>query len=279
MLNKIDHERIRQLILILQWEGRLGNARLRELFDFKGTRASQIIREFRELYPKWVILNSVSKTYEATFQFYKDNPKGHQTSLTQYLSLVGLPSASNNEKDGHVVSAFTEITTPNPKFFSMLSLAAKLGRDVEITYSSMGEPKPHTRIISPHTIVKAGPRWHVRAYSELNKQFRDYTLGRISGVKVLEQLSKLTMKDDKDWLTEVEVRLVAHPELSFEQENVIRLEYFSNTAARVTKCRGPLVNYFIKQVGAAVDVKKQLPPEYLLAVHNPQEISQWLYLK
>ena len=143
----------------------------------------------------------------------------------------------------------------------------------------MGEPKPHTRIISPHSIVEAGPRWHVRAYSELNKQFRDYTLGRISAVKLLDQSAKFTVSDDKDWNTQVDVRLTAHPDLNLDQENVIRLEYFANTAARVVRCRAPLINYFIKQVGAAVDVEKQRPPEYFLAVGNLKEISQWLYLK
>lgn len=279
MPKKIDPLRLQQLELLLRWEGRLGNARLREIFGFTSVRASQCIREFRDIKSDWTRLNSVSKTYVATFQFYKESPKDHQTSLSQYLALVGLPSTVKNETNNSIVSAFTEITTPNPKFFSMLSMAVKSGVDVEITYSSMAEPKPHTRIISPHSIVKAGPRWHVRAYSEINQQFRDYTLGRISDVKLLERSSKFSIKDDKDWLTEVKVRLIAHPELSLEQESVIRFEYFANTSARITTCRGPIVNYFIKEVGAAIDIQKQRPPEYLLAVGNVEEISKWLFSK
>lgn len=279
MVNKFDLERTRQLMLLLNWEGQLSNARLRELFDLKVTRASEWIREFRELYPRWTMLNSVTKTYEATFQFYNESPKDEQTSISQYLALVGLPSTIKNENKKPIVSAFSEISSPNPKFFSMLSMAAKLGKVVEINYSSMGEPKAHTRIISPHSIVQAGPRWHVRAYSELNKQFRDYTLGRISDVKLLDQPSKFSIQDDKDWLTEVNVRLIAHPDLTHEQQSVVRLEYFAKTMARVTVCRGPLVNYFINNVGAAVDVEKQRPPEYFLAVENFKEISKWLFSK
>ena len=279
MANKFDPQRLHQMMLLLKWEGQVGNARLRELFGIQLNRASQWIREFREFQPTWTEWNSISKTYRPTFQFYKDKGVSDAASLSQYLTLVGLPYSTKNENQNVVVSAFPEITTPNPKFFSTLSIAARLGRDVEITYSSMGEPKPHTRVISPHSIVRAGPRWHVRAFSELNQQFRDYTLGRISGAKLLDQSSKFSIKDDKDWLTEVNVRLIAHPELNVEQANVIRLEYFANTSARVTVCRGPLVNYFIKDVGAAINIEKQKPPEYFLAIENVKEISKWLFSK
>jgi len=141
----------------------------------------------------------------------------------------------------------------------------------------MKDPKPHIRIISPHSIIRAGRRWHVRAYCELNKQFRDYNLGRISDVKLLDKSSESPMKDDKDWMTEVKIRLIAHPDLSPDQESLIRFEYFQDTAARVTTCRAPLINYFIQDVRAAIDIKTQRPPEYQLAVQNLEEISQWLF--
>jgi hypothetical protein len=279
MANKFDLQRLHQLEMLLRWEGQLGNARLRELFGFTSVRASQCLKDFREFHPDWTQWNSLSKTFNATPEFYNSKGTKDSESLSQYLSLVGLPSAAGSENQHVVVSAFPDIATPNPQYFATLSNAARLGRDVEVTYSSMSEPAPHKRIISPHSIVRAGPRWHVRAYSKLNKQFRDYTLGRISGVKLLDQPSEFSIKDDKDWMTEVEVRITAHPDLTIEQESLIRFEYFGNTAARVTTCRGPLVNYFIKEVGAAIDVENQHPPEYFLAVQNVKEVSKWLFTK
>jgi len=279
MAKKFDLQRLHQLEMLLKWEGQLGNARLRELFGFTSVRASQCLKDFREFQPDWTQWNSVSKTFNATPEFYRSKGTKDSESLSQYLSLVGLPPAAGSENQHVVVSAFPDIATPNPQYFATLSNAARLRRDVEITYSSMSEPTPHKRIISPHSIVRAGPRWHVRAYSILNKQFRDYTLGRISGVKLLDQPAEFSIKDDKDWMTEVEVRITAHPDLTVEQESLIRFEYFGNTAARVTTCRGPLVNYFIKEVGAAIDVEKQRPPEYFLAVQNVKEVSKWLFTK
>ncbi|MDP2153883.1 MAG: WYL domain-containing protein [Methylotenera sp.] len=275
---KLDLQRLQQLELLLRWEGQIGNARIRELFGLTQIRASQWLREFRDSHPTWIEWNTVTRTFFATFRFYTEKNKDDSQSLSRYLSLISLSPDMENQHS-NVVSAFNEITTPDPKNFAILTNAARSNREVEITYCSMGEPIPHSRIIAPHSIVKAGPRWHVRAYSELNKQFRDYTLGRISDVKLLNQPAKFSIKDDKDWLTEVNVSLIAHPDLTQDQQLVVRQEYFAKTMARVTVCRGPLVNYFINNVGAAVDVEKQRPPEYFLAVENVKEISKWLFKK
>jgi len=279
MANKIDSLRLLQMELILRWEGRLGNARLREVFGLSQIRASQWIKEFRVEYPDWIQWNSISRTFDATSRFYQNkiNSQDISNSLTQYSSIIGLKSSIDHDSHSVLVAAFPEITTPDPKIFSMLSHAANINRQVEIEYRSMKEPEPHSRIISPHSIVRAGRRWHVRAYSNLNQQFRDYTLGRISGVKLLDEPSEKLMQDDIAWMTEVPIRLIAHPDLSYEQETVIRYELFSNTSARVTTCRGALVSYFIQDVRAAIDVKMQKPPEYQLAVGNIKDIKKWLF--
>jgi hypothetical protein len=279
MANKPDQYRLLQMELILRWEGRLGNARLREVFGLSQIRASQWIKEFRDAYPDWTQWNSISRTFDATSRFYQNkiNSQDSSSSLTQYSSIIGLKSSIDHENPSVLIAAFPEITTPDPKIFSMLSHAAKLNRQVEIEYRSMKEPEPHSRIISPHSIVRAGRRWHVRAYSHLNQQFRDYTLGRISNVKLLDEPSEKAMPDDVAWMTEVPVRLIAHPDLSYEQETVIRYELFGNTSARVTSCRGALVSYFIQDVRAAVDVDKQKPPEYQLAIGNIKDIKKWLF--
>ncbi len=277
MAKKPDTQRLRQLELLLRWEGQVGNARLRDLLGLSSIRASQWLREFREFQPLWTGWNRITRSFDATPEFYRDKILGNASSLAQYLTLVGLPSAMDADSQQVVVAAFPDITMPNPQVFAVLSSASRSKRAVEITYCSMREPKPHKRIISPHSIVRAGRRWHARAYCDLNKQFRDYTLGRITNAKLLDQPSGALMEDDKDWMTEVQVGLIAHPDLSPEQESLIRFEYFKDTAARVTTCRGPLVNYFIQDVRAAVDVKTQRPPEYQLAVWNIKEIKKWLF--
>jgi hypothetical protein len=95
--------------------------------------------------------------------------------------------------------------------------------------------------------------------------------------KLLESPLEKQEYDDEAWMVNVRIRLVAHPDLTKDQEAVIRYEYFSNTSARVDTCRGALVNYYIQDVRAATDVTTQKPPEYQLAVSNIDEVKQWLF--
>lgn len=78
-------------------------------------------------------------------------------------------------------------------------------------------------------------------------------------------------------MTQVPVRLIAHPLLSIEQQELIRFEYFNKTAARVDTCRGALVAYFIQDVRAALDPEAQRPPDYQLAIENINVVRPWVF--
>lgn len=286
MIGKGDTQQQRLLLLeaILLWEGRLNNARLRELFDLSSVRSSEWIRELREQHPSWTAWNSKTRSYYATQEVYRVGrnadlrKQGDAVSLSQYLALVGIPHAAPNSPSNRTIwGAFPELSVPSPRIFALLSEAIRAHSAIEITYRSMREPSPHQRIISPHSLIRAGRRWHARAFCSINQDFRDYALGRISDAKILGTGSERAEKDDEAWMTKVRVRLVAHPDLTPEQESLIRFEYFNNTAARVDSCRGALVGYFIQDVRAAIDTRTQRPPDYQLAVANFEEVRPWLF--
>lgn len=278
MVGKTEpHQRLSQLELLLRWEGSLNNARLRQLFGLGFVRASQWIREFRDRSPRWLRWDSKTRSYRATLEAYERTRDDKQRledaeSLARYLALVGLQHA------GPVIwGAFPDFSAPSPHIFAVLTQAALTQRAVEITYRSMREPVPHKRVISPHSIIRAGRRWHARAYCSTNKDFRDHALGRIVDVKLLENPAERLEQDDNAWTTRVPVRLIAHPDLTPDQESLIRHEYFNNTARRSENCRGALVTYFIQDVRAAIDIKTQGPPDYQLAVENVNEVASWLF--
>ncbi len=279
------HQRLAMLKLLLIWEGRLNRGRLMELFQLSSNWASVWIREFREQHADWLAWDTKTRSFHATSAAYKawraSDPRrlADATSLAQYLALVGLPYAGANVAPGQggLLAAFPDLSTPSPQHFSLLSEAIRLGRAVQLTYRSMQNPEPHERVISPHNLIRAGRRWHVRAYCDTRQGFRDYALGRVVDAKLLSCPASRGEQDDEAWLTPVRVRLVAHPDLTPDQESLIRFEYFGSTAARVETCRGALVSYFIQDVRAAVDVKKQRPPDYQLAVANLEEVKPWLF--
>lgn len=276
-------QRIALLTPLLIWEGRLNNARLRELFGISPVRASEWIREFREENPRWLTLDSKDRSYRATQLVYRDGRKNRllsqevSASLAAYLNLVGLPCIPRDLSVNHGLwAAYPDISTPNPALFAIFSEAIRTQRMVQISYRSMRDPLPHQRTISPHSIVQAGRRWHVRAFSAESNGFRDYALGRMTDAKILPLPAERTSADDVAWSTMVMVRLIAHPDLSMEQQDLIRFEYFNSTGARVDTCRGALVSYYIQDVRAAVTAD-QVPPDYQLAVENIEEVTPWLF--
>lgn len=286
MLSQSDaqRQRLNQLGHILRWEGRLNRARLLELFGVSAIRASQLIREFRDQNPRLVAWDPRARSYLATTEAYKGkrdsvhHDQEDAASLAQYLALVGLPHAAPGfESRQGVWAAFPDLSVPSPRIFAALSEAIRTHYAVQITYRSMREPKPHQRVISPHSLIRAGRRWHVRAFCQINQDFRDYALGRIANVKPVDTPAKYREEEDTAWMAKVRVRLVAHPELTPEQEDLIRFEYFNNTSARVETCRGALVGYFIQEMRAATNLNTQRPPDYQLAVANLDEVSQWLF--
>lgn len=279
------YQRLAMLKLLLIWEGRLNRGRLMELFELGSNWASVWIREFREQHPDWLAWDTKTRSFHATSAAYKawrssDSRRLEDAaSLAQYLALVGLPYAATSAApgEGGILAAFPDLSTPSPHHFAVISEGIRLGRAVQLTYRSMQNPEPHQRVISPHNLIRAGRRWHVRAYCDTQQDFRDYALSRIVDAKLLPILATRGEQDDKAWLTGVRVRLVAHPDLTPEQESLIRFEYFGDTAARVETCRGALVSYFIQDARAATDVQKQRPPDFQLAVANLEEIKPWLF--
>ncbi len=281
---EVNQQRLTLLASILLWEGRLNNARLREIFDLSSVRASEWIREFRETYPGWTEWNSKTRSYHATMKAYRSDGSGEQrkqsdaTSLSQYLGLVGIPHSVTEPSQSRAIwAAFPDLSIPSPRTFALVSEAIRERQTLQITYRSMREPTPHLRVIAPHSLIRAGRRWHLRAFSSTNQDFRDYALGRVEKVERLDSPAERTEKDDRAWMTKVPVRLVAHPDLTPEQEALIRFEYFNNTAARVDTCRGALVSYFIQDVRAAIDPAKQQPPDFQMAVANIEEVRPWLF--
>lgn len=277
-------ERIDALRLLLLWEGELSRSRLKRLFNLGETRASQWVREFRDTFPQWVDWDTRARRYRATFTAYREMERDMASSgvraalLTRYLALTGLTLDDPGRRDDGIAWAtYPELSAPQPKVFATLHSAIEGRRVVEITYSSMRHPQPHERMIAPHGLIRAGRRWHVRAWCENTRTFRDFALGRIGRAQLLERGATHDSDADHAWCTQVPVRLVGHPALSEAQALVIRNEYFGGASSRVDHCRGCLVPYYLQDLRVAVDVRRERAPEYQLAVDNLDQVQPWLF--
>jgi hypothetical protein len=274
-----------QMELLLRWEGRLNNARVRELFDLSQVRASEWIREFRDSNPTWTEWDSKARSFYPTVTFQKHRHEGggqlfdQEYSLSRYLVLAGIPHGGDRAEASRIVwAAYPDLSVPDPSIFSAVLTAARERRLAEITYRSMRQPVAHRRLISPHSIVRAGRRWHVRAYCSESQLFKDFSLGRIDSVKLLvDQRAEGDESDDHEWNELVQLKLVAHPALSQDQARLIEAEYFDGKKALKQSCRQALVNYVIQDLRAATNVDIQHPPDFQIAVANVKDLAKWLF--
>ena len=265
------NERHAELELLLLWEGRIGNARVRDLYGLRIAAASNLLRTFRETYPDACTWNSVKRAYEAASTL---KPLASPGQLEDYCRAI----ARDTGKKGAVsFRVRTDLTVVKPSVYSKLHMACQDGLAVEISYASMTNPKRQSRIVLPKALLQVGRRWHLRAYCLRANEYRDFSLGRISTAKLVELVDWPVLGLDHGWDTEVILRLVPHPALSQEQQEVVRSEYMSAAAGRRLVVRGCLIPYVIQEIQAAVDPQVQMPPAYQLAIANIEDIRKWLF--
>lgn len=270
----VQEARLEQITRLLIWEGRLSRAQLMARFGLSGTRASEWLKEFREAHPDWAEWDTKLRSLVTTKSAYRAIERS-EAAAVGFMGEVE-PDIVTIDADSTLVLPW-DFSRVSPYVFSRLRLAIRDGVRVSFSYSSMNRPIVHERVIEPHSIIRAGRRWHVRGYCMERKDFRDFVLGRIGNITLKDQPCDHRASDDAKWNLTVKVRLIAHPSLSVDQAQVVRREFFAGTAARATTCRGPLVPYFVQELRAATDVERQLPPDYQLALDNREECKEWLF--
>ncbi|MBX9798100.1 MAG: WYL domain-containing protein [Burkholderiaceae bacterium] len=253
---------------LLLWEGSLDNGRIREVFNVQAVQASRLLSSFAEHYKDMLYRPSAHAPIQATSAF---QAKLGAATPDEYLRL--LQSAGNQKATEHIEDARLDFTSASAAIFAAAVQACRQRCGLRIFYRSMNDPKGRERLVFPHTIVRVARRWHLRAWCSMREEFRDFTVGRIAHAALDDSPSPATASEDIDWVTTIELKIVAHPNLNTEQEMMIRSEYFGGMTARTQKVRRCLVAYTLQDLRIAIDVQTQKPPEYQLALFNVANIE------
>ena len=262
---------LRVVELLLLWEGRARNARLRVMLGVHFTTASRLVAAYRELNPGASEYDVGSKSYLATSSIKAVLTDG---TVEEYLALVDRTRSGTTP----VVRVRMDLGCIGSTLFSLIHRACEDGSGIHITHGSMRHPSRASREIWPHSLVQAGRRWHVRAWCAQSASFRDFSLGRIRDARPVdtERPSEANPAGDTAWQTFVDFQLVAHPELSKKQQRLVQDEYFKGASTRSVTERGALLPYLVHDLRAAVDLAREVPPSYQLAVAEPQTLTAWL---
>jgi predicted DNA-binding transcriptional regulator YafY len=257
------------------WHGRINRADLIQRFGVSPTQASQDFKLYSELMPENLVYDGVEKAYLCGQNFV---PRYADLSAESYLApLLSISSGLLQPEDSLLRSVPNFHVSPNPsRGVNPLVLRAVVravdnAEAIGIRYQSMSSPEPSWRWIEPHAFAYDGFRWHVRAFCQNDRVFKDFLLSRIvefggQGPVTAEPSA------DEAWHKEVVLEIGPHPDLSDNQRRAIEMDYGMEDGRAQIAVRRALLFYALKRLGLDTDPAARRPQDQQIVLLNRDEV-------
>jgi len=246
-----DNKRFKLIEVSLLWDGGVNAKKLQDYFDISRTTAQRHIDDYKSAFPQNIArYDNKEKIHVPSHHF---DPRVTSGSLSEYLSFFGTgEEAIVSDVDNsnlHIELLPAPIRNIEPKLIRSVIKACKQKLRVDIGYFSVSSGVTEGRIISPHSIVFDGVRWHTRAWCERSLAYRDFVLSRFHDEPVIEDSTAIyTKAQDEDWNNVVDLIIEPDPRLSDIQRYAIELDYRMVNGRLVIPCRAALIKYVIQKL-------------------------------
>ncbi|MFF7710735.1 WYL domain-containing protein [Pseudomonas sp. NPDC007930] len=273
--------RYRLIETVAWWEGRLTTIHLSQSFGISRQQASKDINSYiNDHAPDNLIYDKHLKGYVPNKGF---KPLFIDDSASAYLHLLN----QNHERAPHIEGlalayAHTQVLqvpdrSVQPEILRPLLRACREGLRLECEYVSLASPQAETRLIAPHTLVYTGMRWHVRAYCEKNRDYRDFVLSRLRGEPEVLDPSEHRREADLGWNTAVQVIIEPDTRLKREQKAIIETDYGMRDGQLAIDTRGALVQYVLQRYQIDPTKVHAKATAQQIVVKNLGALGAWLY--
>jgi hypothetical protein len=164
---------------------------------------------------------------------------------------------------------------PSPQTLAQITRAIHGRRKLRVGYRSLSLREGGAeRVLEPHTLVNTGLRWHVRAYSEVTCDFRDFVLSRITGAECLDAPAESGEQYDDDWVESVSLVLAPHAGLDAARRESLLLDYGASGEVIEVNVRRALLGYVLQRLNVDTTPYHSLNPNaYQLMLMNRDEIE------
>ena len=270
--------RYRLIEIIALWEGRLTTNHLCQSFQIKRQQASKDINKYnQDIAPGNLVLDRKLKGYRPSSTFKPVFTRG--IAEEYLLALASNRDISHNFSTLDLGFHQTEILhSPmrhvDPQILRALVQAARTGEKIDMGYVSMTSPDEESRIITPHSLVCTPLRWHVRAYCEKNRDYRDFVLSRFRSINDTGGPSANLKDQDSRWNTEVSIVLRPDPRLTDYQRAIVEHDYGMVDGAHTVRTRSALVPYVIQQLNLDLSKLEIKPEAQQIVVDNLEEVKK-----
>jgi|SRR5690554_206241 len=266
--------RLTTLELIAFWEGAINASVLVKHFGISRQQASNDIKRYRELAPANLYYCASAKAFAPLGNF---KPILISAGVEQYLTWLGQPSSAAI-KD--VLPIHTLKLPARPVTAGLMRALAQAIRQqlrLEVDYVSLTNPNRQGRVIAPHALIQTGLRWHLRAWCEDKKQFRDFVLSRFRGEATLSGPATHTAAQDAVWNTQITLTFAPDPRLNKAQREVIEVDYQMQNGQLNIQTRACLAQYLLQEMRINTKVLDGIPEAQQLVLVNLNDIKQWLF--
>jgi predicted DNA-binding transcriptional regulator YafY len=274
-------ERLDFIEFRLFWEGRINRSDIMERFDISTPQASKDLSLYESLAPGNLVYDVSAKRYLASSSFAPRLIEPNSDTFLIQLRNVADRTASLDDTWLGVVPAAEVMPIPTRRVdvyvLRAVLKAIEKQTAVRVFYQSMNEnrPGPMWRWIVPHALAHDSLRWHIRAFCEETKIFKDFLLSRCLKTDE-ERPSDATAVQDKYWNERFSVVLVPNPALSHEQQEIVAQDYCMEYGQIAVPVRKALLYYFNKRLRLDIAKEKDRTKETPVVVLNERAFQDVL---
>ncbi|OAN17891.1 transcriptional regulator [Photobacterium jeanii] len=272
--------RYRMIEIIALWEGRLNTSHLMQSFGIGRQQASKYINTYlADVAPGNLIYDKQLKGYKPSDNFIPQLTSGHADEYLHLLSRSEDITVTFNELDmGFENVAMIRPITRNisPNILRPLIQAIREKKRVDICYTPLKNGEEVERIISPHTLVCTPLRWHVRAYCEHSKGYRDFVLSRIHGIPDINDPASKSKNSDKLWNTKVNIEIIPDQRLNQKQKAVIEKDYGMSDGVLNITTNASLIRYVLNTYNIDIHIQKSNPQGQQIVIQNLASLESFL---
>jgi len=236
----------------LYWEGGVNRSDIIEAFDVSVPQASKDLTLYQERAPRNAVYDKSAKRYVASneFQpcFLKPDAGQYLNQLRSVAEGILASSASWIAHSPPYAGPPVPARGVNNDTLRTVLAAIRQKQSVEVKYQSLSSDDPRWRWIAPHAIGFDGFRWHIRAFCEVDKSFKDFLLSRIIEARSVRP-SGASPADDSDWNELITLEIGPHPDLSESQKRIIALDYGMRGGRAQIQVRKALRYYALRRLG------------------------------
>lgn len=266
-------QRYQLIELLSYWEGRVNTKDLERYFHQSRQQSSQDINAYKIYAPQNLLYDASQKAYIPTPEFEPQFITGEVDEYLYWLHQGILHRQTPQISEALSIPA-RKISAP---MMRGLVAAIRQQRRIEVDYVSLSNPNREGRIIAPHSFINTGLRWHLRAWCEKSREYRDFVLSRFRGTPELRDKTQHTAEQDRGWNTLVTIILQPDPRLSPAKREVLENDYQMQNGELHITTKGCLVQYLLREMQVSTKMLDGIPEAQQLVCVNIPDIKPWLF--